>query len=83
MASTHKVLFDFAAKGEGTLAVSKGELCTVLKKMDDTGWCTVRTAKGGMGLVPSTYLQPLMGKVVQGKQNEMGVLDVSLTLSPV
>ena len=66
MASTHKVLYDFAAKGEGMLAVSKGDLCTLLKKTDDAGWCTVRTAKGGMGLVPSTYLQLLMGKVLCG-----------------
>lgn len=62
MASTHRVLYDFASTENGMLAVSKGDLCTLLGKMDDAGWCNVRTAKG-TGLVPSNYLERLMGKV--------------------
>lgn len=58
MASTHRVLYDFESTGSGILAVSKGEYCTLLNKLEDSGWCSVRTSKGS-GLVPSNYLQPL------------------------
>ena len=58
MAATHRVLYDFDATGKEMLTVRKGDQVTLLNRMDESGWCNVRTSTGS-GLVPSNYLQKL------------------------
>lgn len=53
---TATALYDFDAQGEDELAVTEGEILTVIDKSNDDWW-TVKNARGQQGAVPAQYVE--------------------------
>lgn len=52
-----KMLYDYAAASEQEVTVQAGETVQIVEPDDSSGWTKVRTARGAIGLVPTSYTQ--------------------------
>ena len=59
--ATYRAIHEYKASGQNQLTFSKGELF-VLQSDCGNGWYTVKKGNA-VGLVPSSYLEPVVDKV--------------------
>ncbi|XP_030052733.1 cdc42-interacting protein 4 isoform X1 [Microcaecilia unicolor] len=50
-------LYSFEGSGEGTIAMSEGEVLSLMEEDKGDGWTRVRKSKGTEGYVPTSYVQ--------------------------
>ena len=55
----YQAVYDYSSSAAGMLSFRSGDKFTVRNRTNDDWW-TVENAKGDMGLVPVSYLDPLV-----------------------
>ncbi|XP_054976967.1 nephrocystin-1 isoform X2 [Sorex araneus] len=68
---------DFTAQQAEDLTFKKGEILHITEKNAD-GWWRAKNAKGGIGLVPRTYLEPYNEEEVQESSEESSEEDAKV-----
>ena len=68
--ASYQAVYDYSSTAEGMLSFRSGDRFTVKNRTNDDWWA-VQDAKGDIGLVPVSYLEPLLVFAIRGTFGEL------------